>query len=171
MENKTTKINKKERKHFSLALLLANISKHFKSWKIVSFRYKGLSSTSELRRVFRCENFAGDSAGSVVLLGNETMNVGRSKDKEVVYVEFMMKAPKEESTSTEVFRRYYMVFVNNKRGGYNPAYCCKAPISDTISQSPISHIDITDDILAVNRLLEKSLEISDSQDYKSRLIM
>lgn len=154
--------------HSLISYLLENISRLCEHWKIISFKYKKPISPKTLRRVYRCTDFTDNRPGSVVLLGNETMKVGRSRNKDIMFIEFLWYDREESSRRVSVYNRYYMVFTIDKEGRYYPAYCCKAPITDDISD--FSHIDITEDRLAIKRLLDKSIEISASKDYTSRVI-
>lgn len=141
-----------------LRSLIERINKLFDTWKHASF----VARKTPIRKVRRCSDLTETASGSVVLLGTETLNVRKGND--MVCLEFTIRDAVESHKHVSVYQRYFVIFVVNHKGVYETVFCSKFPFQHPPTTTSI-YDDITEDTVAVSRLLYDSLKISNSTRY------
>lgn len=149
----------------SVCDLLKRVTHIASKWKIASFQPKRPCQYESIHKVRSCYDLLDKAPGTVFLLGSETMNIGRTEDADLVYVKFTLKDPDQLCPHYTAFSRYFMVFGINKAGKYVPFCCFKTSIDSEAKRD-----EFTEDQVAIHRLLSDSIKISQSDDYKSRVV-
>ena len=141
-----------------LCSLIERINGLCVTWKHASF----VADKTPIRKVRKCIDLTENASGSVVLLGTETLNV--RKGNEMVCLEFTIRDANKSHKHVSVYQRYFVIFVVNHKGVYETVFCSKFPFQRP--PMPTSNYDdITDDAVAVSRLLYDSLSITNSTRY------